>query len=478
MRWRLRTTFRVFTTVLITSLGIAVLAVAWFEGRATVRESAHAVVKEVAEAVESELREHLEVPDRALTLAAEMMGDGALDPNNFEALEEVFTDFLEIHQEVSALQYRSVAGRRLEVLRDPVGSIHSTSNPTPETGAQSAWYDRWAENPPTAPVESAYWGPAVVRQDLGVPAVTGSRPVADPDSGLIGVMAVEVSLLDVSRFMADLEIGLSGESFVLDGGGRLVAIADTLALLRPDDAAEEFALHELNFAHRPEVGVFGQRPEVAATLGGASPTRMRFFVGGVPYLGSLGPIEPSPVGNWYVGVIVPEDDFLGELKRTIVIGFALLLGALIVAGISGDWFSRYLARSLARLVEETEQVRELNFQSRGIPESVFRELHDVLAAFESMKVGVRSFARYVPVKVVRRLIESGSDARSGGELRTLTLLFGDIADFTTLSEGVEPDRMTEKLNAYFAGVTEAIEGCGGILDKYLGDGVMAFLGRP
>ena len=78
---------------------------------------------------------------------------------------------------------------------------------------------------------------------------------------------------------------------------------------------------------------------------------------------------------------------------------------------------------MARVVDETEQVRELNFQSRGDPESVFRELHDVLAAFESMKVGVRSFARYVPVKVVRRLIESGSNARSGEELCALLRSF-------------------------------------------------------
>jgi len=177
-------------------------------------------------------------------------------------------------------------------------------------------------------------------------------------------------------------------------------------------------------------------------------------------------------------VIVPEDDFLGELKRTILIGFALLFGALIVAGISGELFSRYLARSLAGVINETAQIRELNFQSRAGPESAFRELHDVLTAFESMKVGVRSFARYVPVKVVRRLIESGSDARSGGELRTLTLLFSDIAAFTTLSEGVPPDLITVKLNAYFTEVTRAIDECGGIVDKYMGDGIMAFWGAP
>jgi hypothetical protein len=84
--WRLRTTFRTFTTALISLLGIAVLSVAWFDGRATVRESAHAVIEVIAEVVETELSEHLEVPDRALRITAKMMGDGALDPSDFKRM--------------------------------------------------------------------------------------------------------------------------------------------------------------------------------------------------------------------------------------------------------------------------------------------------------------------------------------------------------------------------------------------------------
>ena len=84
-----------------------------------------------------ELSEHLEVPDRALTLTTEMMGDGALDPDDFESLEAVFGDFLMTHQEVSALKYWSVAGRRLEILRGPLGNIRATSDPAPETEAES-----------------------------------------------------------------------------------------------------------------------------------------------------------------------------------------------------------------------------------------------------------------------------------------------------------------------------------------------------
>jgi len=478
MRYRLRTTFRAFTTGLISSVGLATLVVAWFDGQATVRESAHALIEEIAEAVEVEVSEHLEVPDRTLRLVTRMMADGALDPADLKKVATVLTDFLEIHQEISGLEYRSVAGSSLQILRDPDGRLLATSKSAAAAEPAPDWFSHWTDDPPAVEGESPYWGSAAVRHDLGVPAVTGSRPVVSPEWGLVGVMAVEVSLLDVSRFMAGLKIGVSGEAFLVNRQRQLIAIADTLALLRPKRFVEELAFHELSFAHRPEVAVFGERPEVAATLGGDPATRTRFVAGDVEYLGSLGPLDTSPGGGWYVGVIAPEDDFLGELKRTILIGFAVLIGALILAGILADRFSRYLAQSLSGVVNETERIGELDFRSSGEPQAVFRELYDVLVAFESMKVGVRSFSRYVPVKVVRRLIESGNDARSGGEVRTLTLLFSDIADFTTLSEGVGPDRLTEKLNAYFAGVTRAIDGCGGLLDKYMGDGIMAFWGAP
>ena len=191
---------------------------AWIDGIASVRESARAVIEEIAEVVETELSSHVEVPDRALRLMTEMMGNGVLDPTDLETLQVVFSDLIATYPEVSALQYRSFDGkRRLEVFRDSGGTIRAISPGKVESVPESEWYSRWIDSPLAGVNEHAFWGPAMVRHDLGVPAVTGSRPVVDYENRMIGVMAVEVSLVDVSRFLASLKIGLSGECFVVDG---------------------------------------------------------------------------------------------------------------------------------------------------------------------------------------------------------------------------------------------------------------------
>jgi adenylate cyclase len=90
----------------------------------------------------------------------------------------------------------------------------------------------------------------------------------------------------------------------------------------------------------------------------------------------------------------------------------------------------------------------------------------------------RAFARYVPPEVVARLVEQPELLKLGGELRELTILFCDIADFTALSERVEPAVVVALLTDYFGTMSAVIHRHRGTVDKYIGDGIMAFWGAP
>jgi len=88
------------------------------------------------------------------------------------------------------------------------------------------------------------------------------------------------------------------------------------------------------------------------------------------------------------------------------------------------------------------------------------------------------FGRYVSEEVVEKLLASGRQPDLGGEVLTVTILFSDIRNFTSMSESLNPHEVVEMLNTYFSRVCEPILAQGGTVDKFIGDAVMAVFGSP
>ncbi|MEW6669407.1 MAG: adenylate/guanylate cyclase domain-containing protein [Thermodesulfobacteriota bacterium] len=89
-----------------------------------------------------------------------------------------------------------------------------------------------------------------------------------------------------------------------------------------------------------------------------------------------------------------------------------------------------------------------------------------------------AFARYVPEKVVETLLGSPEMLKLGGEERVMSVLFSDLAGFTTISEKMTPAELVHLLNQYLTEMTEIVLAEGGIIDKYEGDAIMAEFGAP
>jgi adenylate cyclase len=89
-----------------------------------------------------------------------------------------------------------------------------------------------------------------------------------------------------------------------------------------------------------------------------------------------------------------------------------------------------------------------------------------------------AFSRYVSAQVVDEMIAHPERLKLGGDRRELTLLFSDMAGFTSISEKLPPDIVAKLINAYLTAMTKVVMARGGTVDKFIGDAVMAFWGAP
>ena len=94
-----------------------------------------------------------------------------------------------------------------------------------------------------------------------------------------------------------------------------------------------------------------------------------------------------------------------------------------------------------------------------------------------MAQGLAAFRKYIPADLVRRLIGDGNGARLGGAVRPMSVMFVDMAGFTGMSERMG-DRIIPLLSRYFDTISTEVQACGGTIDKFIGDAVMAFWGAP
>ena len=89
-----------------------------------------------------------------------------------------------------------------------------------------------------------------------------------------------------------------------------------------------------------------------------------------------------------------------------------------------------------------------------------------------------AFGRYVSPVLIEQMINNPGLLKLGGEKKTITILFSDIADFTRISEQLEPEQLTELMNEYLTKMTRIVLKNYGLVDKFIGDAIMCFWGAP
>ncbi|MCL2761834.1 MAG: HAMP domain-containing protein [Treponema sp.] len=206
--------------------------------------------------------------------------------------------------------------------------------------------------------------------------------------------------------------------------------------------------------------------------------------------------------QWHLLISEKNDVFYRDANRItmqtiITLCIAILLTSILLIMVAG-----HLTRPLSRIVKTMNKI----IQSADLSSRVDVEYQDETGhlaftfnqmigeldnaygqikryAFEAVLAGKKEerirqiFQKYVPRSVIERFFAS-PEKMLVGENRNLSILFSDIRSFTTISEGMAPDDLVHSLNRYFSGQVDIIYNRKGIVDKYIGDAIMAFWGAP
>ena len=163
----------------------------------------------------------------------------------------------------------------------------------------------------------------------------------------------------------------------------------------------------------------------------------------------------------------------------VVTGIASVLG-FVFAMMVGSGITGPVLRLLegARLVEAGRLDGSISVTTRD-------EIGQLSAAFNRMIERLRqnqrvreTFGRYIDPRIAERLLGETATAAAEGQRRVMTVMFCDMKGFTALREGVTPQGLVKIMNRYLSTMSEPIHAYRGVIDKYIGDGIMAYWGPP
>ena len=171
-------------------------------------------------------------------------------------------------------------------------------------------------------------------------------------------------------------------------------------------------------------------------------------------------------------------------ERTMVIS-AVVTALAATIGLGFAWLvSSGISRPVRQLLEGTRDI-EAGRLDRPITVQTSDEIGELTAAFNRMVEQLHrnekvreTFGRYFDPKIVEGIVDKPALVATEGQRRVMTVIFCDMKGFTHLSEGLTPQGLVKIMNRYLSTMSEPIRENRGIIDKYIGDAIMAYWGPP
>ena len=332
--------------------------------------------------VQTEVESYLNPAALAVRTLAGMRPEGGLSASGRELLDRLAQELLRDRPQVASLYVGNPEGNFLMVQRSPEGTLDTKLIAHKDGSRQSTWYRRddagqvvaveedpgdtfdprvrpWYQGASTT--DGLFWTDIYVFFTSEEPGLSVSHAIRGDGGELLGVAGGDITLVELSSFLADLELGANGRALIVDGAGRLVAYPDAARIVDRSNG--------------------DSRPAHVATLGDPILTeaydRMRVAGAGRAiveideerHIVAAASLAEPAAQDWRLLLVVPEDDLVGFVaansRRTLlfssgIVALAICLAALLAyQGLVADRNAQILGRREQALAAQTAAFDEL-----------------------------------------------------------------------------------------------------------------------
>lgn len=290
-------------------------------------------------------------------------------------------------------------------------------------------------------------------------AVSGNRQA-------VGFAIADVNLKLIWDVVTAIKIGETGEAFVIDNSGRLVAHPDISLVLRGDAT----------------VGAFDRsRRDIASSDGSATETEDSQ---GHPVVALAADI---PSLKWTVVVQQPVAEAFAQIRASLWRSLLLVAVGTLLAIVLAYWLARRMSGPIRLLEEGAQRIGAGQFDHR-VTIATGDELERLASRFNemAMELGlskeksdrINRLKRFLAPQVAELVENAGDDALLEGQRREVVAVFADLRGFTSFSNRNEPEVVMKVLGEYHAAVGSIIDRRGATLTSFAGDGLMVLINAP
>lgn len=376
---------RSLRSVLVVPLVVQIFAVvgltgyfAWLNGQRAVNKVASQLSREISGRIQDKLEDSADRPHLLNQINADAVRRGTLATQNRDS-ERYLWQQIQFLDNIAWLYFGSEQeGAFVGVTRTPEGSFNAVVN-EPIDGFAGRFYaldgkgDRTdlintREGPYDARTRPWYQDAIAANQEIWTdiyPAVgtqqlilSAALPVYDGQADLLGVVATDFSLDDISHILKTVEIGEGGQAFIMESSGRLVATSTDEAPYITDD---EGSLQRLQASDSQDVVTRQIAQKVAETLtleDFTDSTQLRYTLNGKKQFVQLTSFDDQRGIDWLVAVIIPESAFMAEIRGNTRTTILLCLASLLIATLVGWLTARRITQPVLALDDISKAITQ------------------------------------------------------------------------------------------------------------------------